>query len=73
MTTEPIADCECCGRPLHEGDDFDFIAEGLVWVCRPCVEAEEDRLREEFGWIGVWRGEFADRDGSPDFPGGEGR
>jgi len=57
MTIEPVADCECCGTPLHEGDDYDFIAEGLVWVCRSCVEAEEDRLREEFGWIGVWRGE----------------
>ena len=56
MTTEPVADCECCGRPLHEGDDYDFIAEGIVWICRACVEVEEDRLREEFGWIGVWRG-----------------
>jgi hypothetical protein len=62
---QPIADCECCGKPLHEGDDFDFIAEGLVWVRRTCVDAEVDRLRAEFGWIGVWRGDTAG-EGDPD-------
>ncbi len=59
---ELIAHCEACGKPLHEGDDYDFIAEGVVWICRACAEAEETRLREEFGWIGVWQddpaGEF---------------
>ncbi len=63
---QPIADCECCGKPLHEGDDFNFCPEGLVWVCRACVDAEEDRLREEFGWIGVWRGDTAGKSNQDD-------
>jgi hypothetical protein len=58
---EPIALCESCGKPLNEGDDYQFDKEGIVWVCRACVDAEEDRLREEFGWIGVWRGDIAKR------------
>jgi len=65
MTTEPVADCECCGRPLHEGDDFEFCPEGIIWTCRDCVEAEEERLRDEFGWIGVWRGKVTGGDDSP--------
>jgi hypothetical protein len=52
---ELVAFCEACGTPLHEGDDFEYCPEGIVWICRACVDAEEDRLREEFGWIGVWR------------------
>lgn len=53
---DSIACCESCDKPIHEGDDHAFDPEGIVWVCRSCVDAEEDRLREEFGWIGVWRG-----------------
>ncbi len=53
---QPIADCECCGTPLDEGDDYDYCPDGIIWVCRACVEAEQDRLREEFGWIGAWTG-----------------
>jgi hypothetical protein len=56
---EPIARCESCDIPLHEGEDHRFDPDGIVWVCRACVEAEEDRLRQEFGWIGVWRGDSA--------------
>ena len=53
---ELIAHCEACDKPLHEGDDHHFDPDGLVWVCRACVEGEEDRLREAFGWIGAGRG-----------------
>lgn len=56
---ELIAHCEACDKPLHEGDDHHFDKEGIVWVCRACVEDEEDRLREEFGWIGAGRGDGA--------------
>ncbi len=59
MTKGPVADCECCGVPLHEGDDYDYCPDGIIWICRTCVEAEQDRLRDEFGWIGVWKGETA--------------
>jgi hypothetical protein len=58
---KPIAHCEACGQPLHEEDDYHFDKEGIVWVCRACVEAEEDRLRDEFGWVGVWRGDIASK------------
>ena len=53
---ETIARCEACDKPLHEGDDYHFDTEGLVYLCQTCVEAEEDRLREEFGFLGVGRG-----------------
>ena len=56
---ETIARCEACDKPLHEGDDYHFDTEGLVYLCRACVEAEEDRLQEEFGWIGAGRGDGA--------------
>ena len=52
---ELIAHCEACDEPLHEGDDYHFDKDGIVWVCGACIDAEEDRLREEFGWIGVWK------------------
>jgi len=55
------ANCEACGKPLFEGDDHHFDKEGIVWVCRACVEGEEERLREEFGWIGAGRGDSAGR------------
>ena len=58
---ETIAHCEACDKPLHEGDDYHFDTEGLVYLCRACVEAEEDRLRDEFGWIGAGRGDAAGR------------
>ena len=54
---ESIAHCEACGRPLHEGDDHHFDKEGIVWICRACVEVEEDRLQEEFGFIVAGRGD----------------
>jgi hypothetical protein len=56
MSMDPIGRCEGCKKPLHEGDDYQFDTEGLVYICRACVEVEEDRLREEFGWIGAGRG-----------------
>jgi hypothetical protein len=56
---ELIAHCEACDRPLHEGDDYHFDPDGIVWVCRACIDAEEARLREEFGWIGVSRGDMS--------------
>jgi hypothetical protein len=56
---ELIAHCEACGKPLFEGDDHQFDPEGIVWVCRSCVEDQEERLREEFGWIGAGRGDGA--------------
>ena len=62
-----IAHCEACGRPLFEGDDHHFNPEGIVWVCRACVEDEEDRLREEFGFIGAGRGDTAETS-VPDTP-----
>ena len=65
---ESIAHCEACGKPLHEGDDYHFAPAGIVWVCRACVDAEEDRLREEFGWIGVGRGDTTG-EGGPDIKG----
>lgn len=68
---EPIAHCEACGQPLHVGDDYHFDKEGIVWVCRACVEAEEERLREEFGWIGTWKGKSLADDDLPEFPGRE--
>jgi hypothetical protein len=68
---QPIADCKCCGKPLHEGDDFNFCPEGIVWVCRTCVEAEEDRLREGFGWLGAGKGEALADDDPSEFPGRE--
>jgi hypothetical protein len=54
---DPIAWCESCDEPLHEGDDYRFDPEGIIWACRSGVEAEEERLRDEFGWIGVWKGD----------------
>jgi hypothetical protein len=54
---DPIGRCEGCDKPLHEGDDYLFDTTGLVYLCRACVEEEQDRLREEFGWIGVGRGD----------------
>ena len=68
---EPIALCESCGKPLNEGDDYQFDKEGIVWVCRSCVDAEEDRLREEFGWIVAWKGKALAVDDPPEFPGRE--
>ena len=56
---ELTAHCEACGKPLFEGDDHHFDPDGIVWLCQTCVEAEEDRLREEFGWIGAGRGDTA--------------
>lgn len=58
MTMEPVADCEYSGKPLHDGDDYGFAPEGIVWVCRTPAE-EDTRLQEEFGWIGVDKGDTA--------------
>ncbi len=63
---DPIAWCESCGEPLHEGDDFEFIPKGIVWVCRACVEDEEERLRDEFGWLGAWKGDTTGGNRPPD-------
>lgn len=68
---EPIAHCEACDKPLHDGDDHHFDPDGIIWVCRACVEAEEDRLRDEFGWIGAWKVEALADDDPPVFPGRE--
>ncbi len=57
MAMDPIGRCEGCDKPLHEGDDYHFDTEGLVYICSACVEVEEIRLREEFGWIGAGRGD----------------
>ena len=54
---ELIAHCEACDMPLFEGDDYHFDTEGLVHVCSTCVEEEQARLQEQFGWIGVGRGD----------------
>jgi hypothetical protein len=54
---DPIGRCEDCDKPLQEGDDYHFDTEGLVYICSPCVEEEQSRLQEEFGWIGVGRGD----------------
>ena len=62
---EPIAQCESCGEPLHEGDDYHFEPDGIVWVCLSCVEAEEARLRDEFGWLGAWKGDATHGNTSP--------
>jgi hypothetical protein len=56
---ETIAHCEACDKSLHEGDHYLFDTTGLVYVCSTCVEEEQDRLQEEFGWIGVGRGDSA--------------
>jgi hypothetical protein len=62
---ESIAWCESCGEPLHEGDDHHFDPYGLVWVCRSCIEVEEARLRNEYGWIGAWKGNATGGNSSP--------
>ena len=48
------------GLPRH---DF-LLAERLP----ADLAAEEDRLREEFGWIGAWKGEAVPQGDSPEFP-----
>ena len=67
MEMDPIGRCEGCDKPLHEGDDYQFDTTGLVYLCRACVEVVEDRLREEFGWIGAGRGHTTENKVTDDF------
>lgn len=49
---EFIANCENCGKPLVEGDDFHSDEES-VYICKPCGNALFKAEQEETNTLGL--------------------